>query len=249
MTKTVAIVQSNYIPWRGYFDLIASVDEFVLYDDAQFTKRDWRNRNKIKTVNGPMWLTVPVDTKGKFLQKIKDTRIIDPAWGQQHWKSLQTCYSKAGFFSEVRDLLEPIYRARKYDFLSELNRDLTLVILDYLKAETRVSSSMDYLLTREDPTEKLIELCRQTGATTYVSGPAAQDYLKEDLFQQHGIAVRYFAYPEYHPYRQLYPPFIPGMSVLDLLFNEGPLAGLLFKAGSPLHPKPNAPVQEKYDSH
>ena len=100
--KKLAIVQSNYIPWKGYFDMINMVDEFILYDDCQFTKRDWRNRNKIKTPNGSQWLTIPVDVKGKYQQKIKDTVVSDPEWSKKHWTAITHNYCKASFFDNFK---------------------------------------------------------------------------------------------------------------------------------------------------
>ncbi len=94
-TKSVAIVQSNYVPWKGYFDMVRGVDEFILYDDAQYTRRDWRNRNRIKTPHGTQWLTVPVEVTGKYLQKIRETRISDPNWARRHWQTLKSCYGTA----------------------------------------------------------------------------------------------------------------------------------------------------------
>ena len=106
--KKVAISQSNYIPWKGYFDLINKVDEFILYDDAQFTRRDWRNRNKIKTLNGLQWLTIPVDVKGKYFQKIKETKISDKNWGMNHWQQIKQNYSKARHFKNYNSLRKPV---------------------------------------------------------------------------------------------------------------------------------------------
>src|SRR5262245_25332489 len=109
LPKAVAIVQSNYIPWKGYFDLINLVDEFILYDDVQYTRRDWRNRNKIKTANGPQWLTIPVEVKGKYSQKIKDTMITDPDWAHKHWRSIAHSYSKARCFRQYSEFFEDLY--------------------------------------------------------------------------------------------------------------------------------------------
>src|ERR1041384_7029573 len=103
MQKMVAIVQSNYIPWKGYFDMIRGVDEFVLYDDVQYTRRDWRNRNRIKTAQGTQWLTIPVEVKGKYLQAIKETKISDPSWGRTHWRTLCHSYNRAPHFRDFQD--------------------------------------------------------------------------------------------------------------------------------------------------
>src|SRR6476661_5616886 len=104
--KSIAIVQSNYIPWKGYFDMIRSVDEFILYDDVQYTRRDWRNRNRIKSSHGAQWLTIPVEVKGKYLQKIKETRVSDRLWARNHWRTLCCCYGKAPCFREFKEPLE-----------------------------------------------------------------------------------------------------------------------------------------------
>jgi hypothetical protein len=121
--KKIAILQSYYIPWRGYFDMIAAVDEFILYDDMQFTRRDWRNRNKIKTPKGEQWLSVPVQVKGKYHQKIKETQIDGSAWQKSHWGTLRQNYSKAQFFDEIASWLEPLYTNQNYSNLSQMNRN------------------------------------------------------------------------------------------------------------------------------
>jgi len=144
--KKIAIVQSNYIPWKGYFDLIAAVDEFVLYDDVQYTRRDWRNRNQIKTSTGLQWLTVPVLTKGKYLQKIRDTQIDGRDWATSHWRSLVHNYRRAPYFFEIADWLEPIYRDESFTHISSLNRRLLEAICQYLKITTTITSSWDYEL-------------------------------------------------------------------------------------------------------
>src|SRR5215204_4466106 len=108
-TKKVAIVQSNYIPWKGYFDLINLVDEFILFDDMQYTRRDWRNRNIIKTSAGPKWLTIPVAVKGNYFQSIQDTTISDPRWARKHWESIVHSYAKAKSFAMYRDVFEALY--------------------------------------------------------------------------------------------------------------------------------------------
>jgi hypothetical protein len=218
--KKLAIVQSNYIPWKGYFDMIASVDEFILLDDVQYTRRDWRNRNQIKTPQGVKWLTVPVKVKGKYLQSIRETEIDGVEWQGTHLKSIVQSYRTAPFFSEVVQILEPIYVSRGYTHLSPLNRDLTQTVCDYLGIATRVTDSRDYSVT-EGKTERLVDLCIQAGASVYVSGPAAKAYLVEALFVQHGMSVEWFDYSGYPPYPQLWGEFVHGVSILDLLFNCG----------------------------
>jgi WbqC-like protein family len=223
MRKTIAVVQSNYIPWRGYFDLINSVDEFILYDEVQYTIRDWRNRNIIKTQSGPLWLTIPVEVKGKYFQKIKDTRISDPTWGRKHWASIVHSYSRAKYFPMQKELFEQLYLQADDKLLSHVNYHFIIAICRILGIRTTISWSMDYNLIG-DKTERLVHLCQQTGATAYLSGPAAKAYLNEDLFKSEGIAVSYMDYSGYPEYMQLYPPFISRVSIIDLIFNEGPQA-------------------------
>lgn len=220
MPKSVAIVQSNYIPWRGYFDLINSVDEFILYDDMQYTIRDWRNRNIIKTANGPLWLTIPVEVKGKYHQAIKDVLVSDVSWARKHWASIVHSYSRAKCFQATKDLFAPLYEPAEERSLSLINHRFIVAICQFLGIETKISWSMAYEMAG-DKTEKLVHLCKQADASHYLSGPAAKSYLDESLFLQEGITVSYMNYDGYPPYEQLYGAFEPRVSILDLIFNEG----------------------------
>jgi len=206
--KRVAIVQSNYIPWRGYFDLIAFVDEFIIYDDMQYTKRDWRNRNRIKTSQGLQWMTVPVLVKGRFHQKIRETLIDGTDWAKTHWRALEFNYSAAPHFAEIADWLAPIYLEERHANLSPLNRRLLEAVCGYLGIVTRMTNSWDYELA-DGKTERLANLSRQAGATEYVSGPSAR------------IRLTWFDYDGYRDYPQLWGAFEPAVSILDLLFNVG----------------------------
>ena len=219
--KRVAIVQSSYIPWKGYFDLIAAVDEFILYDDAQFTKRDWRNRNRIKAPGGPIWLTVPVAVKGKYLQAIKDTMISDATWGERHLGAFRANYAKAPYWRQHKEWLEDLFLGCTAQSLSEINFRCITRICSALSIDTKLSWSMDYQLG-DGRTERLVDLCRQAGATEYLSGPAARGYLDETLFSAVGITVRFADYSGYPEYPQLHPPFDHHVSIIDLLLNTGP---------------------------
>lgn len=219
-TKRVAILQSNYIPWKGYFDLIASVDEFVLYDDMQYTRRDWRNRNQIKTPAGVQWLTVPVKIKGKYHQTIRDTEIEFGDWGEKHWKSLLQNYRKAAHFDEICSIFEPYYRLHTYDRLSSLNRAFIEAVCIYLKIPTKITDSSNYTLV-DGKTERLADLCMQAGGTEYISGPSAKDYIDSQLFIDKGIKLTWFDYSDYPVYPQLWGSFVHTVSILDLLFNCG----------------------------
>ncbi len=228
-TKKVAILQSNYIPWKGYFDLINLVDEFILFDDMQYTRRDWRNRNLIKTRDGLKWLTIPVVVKGNFFQKIKDTRVSDSAWARRHWDSIVHNYSKAKHFAPYRELFENLYLGSQESFLSQINYAFLTTICKILGINTRISWSDEYTSV-EGKTERLVSICKQALATTYISGPAARDYIDETLFNDESISLEYMDYSSYPEYRQLFPPFEHGVSIIDLIFNEGPDAPQYMKS-------------------
>jgi hypothetical protein len=220
MTKKVAIVQSNYIPWKGYFDMIAAVDEFILYDDVQYTRRDWRNRNQIKTPQGRQWLTVPVKVKGRYEQSIRETEIDGTQWARAHWKALAQNYRRAPHFAQVAARFEPLYLKREHTHLSPLNRALIEAACAYLGITTKISNSWDYA-SIDGRTERLADLCAQSGGTEYVSGPAARDYIQERVFSERGIRLTWFEYAGYPEYPQLWGGYAHGVSILDLLFNCG----------------------------
>jgi len=233
-SKSVAIVQSCYIPWRGYFDLIASVDEFILYDDRQFTRRDWRNRNRIKTPQGTRWLTIPVETKGRYHQRIDETLIEDPGWPDQHRKTLTHNYAAAPHFADYRVLLESLYGAAKSEpRLSSINRQFIEAIAGALGITTTLSWSTDYEVDGAK-TDRLVALCRAANATHYLSGPRARSYLDEGAFADAGIRLTYFDYSGYPEYEQLYPPFEHAVTILDLLFHTGPEAPRYLKSSARL---------------
>ncbi len=218
--KKVAIVQSNYIPWKGYFDMIAAVDEFILYDDMQYTRRDWRNRNQIKTPIGAQWLTVPVQAKGKYHQKIRDTLIDGSDWAVTHWRAFEQNYRRAPHFDEIAAWLEPLYVSARYTHLSQLNRALIEASCAYLGIKTAITNSWDYSLL-DGKTERLADLCKQAGGAEYISGPAAKGYIEDHIFAVKGIKLTWFDYSGYPEYRQLWGEFIHGVTILDLLFNCG----------------------------
>lgn len=227
--KKLAIVQSNYIPWKGYFDLINAVDEFILFDYVQYTRRDWRNRNKIKTRDGLKWLTIPVTVKGKYYQRIMETRIRDPRWGERHFETIRHNYARARYFSQYEDLFADLYLSCTSDYLSEINCRFLGAICELLGITTRLTWSTDYRII-EGKTERLVDLCKQAGAKHYVSGPTAQGYLDEELFKQEGLKVTYIDYSGYPEYPQLFPPFEHGVSIIDLIFNVGPDATKYLKS-------------------
>lgn len=221
--KKIAILQSNYIPWKGYFDLINMVDEFILYDDMQYTRRDWRNRNKIKTHNGPIWLSIPVQVKGKYFQKINETIINEADWNKKHWQTIVHNYYKAKYFKEYKELFEHLYLSCDEKFLSQINYKFIVAINKILGIQTKLRWSSEFDLV-DGQTEKLLGICKQSNADIYLSGPAAKDYFDEALAKQENIKVEWMDYKSYKEYEQLYLPFEHSVSILDLIFNEGPNA-------------------------
>jgi hypothetical protein len=221
--KRVGILQSNYIPWKGYFDIIHDVDLFVFHDDLQYTKNDWRNRNRIKTQAGERWLTIPVGTSEH--RRICDVRLPHPSWAIDHWRRIQAAYERAPFFAEYRDYLDALYRGTTWTWLSEMNQAFIVGISrDLLGIQTTFCTSTELHLTRTKG-ERVLELLEKTGAETYVSGPAARAYITDEEFTKAGIQVIWKDYAGYPEYAQLHPPFSHRVTILDLLFHTGPEAG------------------------
>jgi hypothetical protein len=220
MGKRLASVQSSYIPWKGYFGLMGSVDEFVLLDDAQYTRRDWRNRNRIKTPAGPRWLTIPVHATGHYRDPIHAITLSEPEWASRHWRTIELHYRPAGGFAAHGGFLRELYETATQTHLSQVNHHFLRAIADRLGIGTPLTWSMDHALSTRQ-SERLLELCQRTGATTYVSGPSAKSYLDLELFREHGIEVEFFDYGGYPAYEQLHPPFDHHVSIVDLLLNVG----------------------------
>jgi hypothetical protein len=227
--KRVAIVQSNYVPWRGYFDLIASVDEFILLDDAQYTRRDWRNRNRIRTPDGIRWLSIPVQVSGRYTQAINETRIAEPEWARSHWDIIRSTYSRSPAFEVHADFLGGLYASAPEPFLSDINRHFLENINELLGIDTPLVDSMIY-----DPQgtkdERLLDLCLKAGAAEYVSGPSARSYLNEERFELNDIHVRWFEYGPYAEYDQIHGPFVPDVSIIDVLLCGGTEAPTLVRS-------------------
>lgn len=215
----MAAIQSCYIPWKGYFDIIHDVDIFIFYDDLQYTNRGWRNRNKIKTPSGGHWLTIPVG--GHQDQLICEVEIKSDAWAKEHWRTLAAYYSKAPFFEKYKSFLEQVYRSGKWRYLSELNQYLTTEICRNILGIKTVFAQSQEFSAKGKKTERLIDLLKKCGADTYLSGPAARDYIDESLFQEAGITLEYKDYSGYPEYPQFHPPFEHQVSILDTLFQVG----------------------------
>lgn len=227
----VAVLQSNYIPWKGYFDIINDVDLFVFYDEVQYTKNDWRNRNIIYSPQGLSWITVPVTYS--LGQKIKETKISSGTeWYKSHWNKLENAYKKAPYWHKYSDFFYDCYFNHTWEFLSDLNQYLIKAISrNFLKIETQFETS-EHFSSKGQKEEKLLSLLVSIGATEYISGPAAKAYLSEDKFEQAGIKVIWKDYSNYRPYKQVCEPFEHGVSIVDVLFNTGENAVTYYKNSS-----------------
>jgi hypothetical protein len=221
--KRVAVIQSSYVPWKGYFDLIRAADQFVLLDDVQFTKRDWRSRNRIKTAAGPSWLSIPVHTKGRYLQRIRDVTIAERDWGGRHWDTIRRSYARAPYFETYAARFEALYLQPVSDRLSDVNRSFIDAICRGLGITTPIGWSSEFA-SRDGRNERLIDICVACGATDYLSGPSASSYLDRDAFRAAGITIHIADYAGYAEYPQPHPPFEHAVSALDLLFCTGPKA-------------------------
>lgn len=226
----IGVIQSSYVPWRGYFDFIANVDAFVFHDDIQYTKGDWRNRNRIKTKKGTEWLTVPVHYK-KVSQLICETS-IDPstAWQQKHLRKVQESYREAPYVNVALDILASV-QVTKAETISNLNIELTKRICNYLCITTPLIASSELSLVGAK-TDRLIDLLKKLNATTYLSGPNADAYLNKEAFRQNGIRLEYKSY-DYDPYPQLWGSFEGAVTVLDLIANCGPDAKAHIRSKTP----------------
>jgi WbqC-like protein len=225
VAKTAAIVQSNYIPWRGYFDLIDRVDVFVLYDCVQYTRRDWRNRNRIKTPRGPRWLSIPVVNRGRYHQSVEETEVASPEWAERHVAQIEASYSSAPGFPAHGDWLAATLReAARAKLLTEINELLLRRICGRLGIDPDkiARTSMFFpseALMAQDRTARMVWLCQAVEAKTYLTGPSARAYLDEAQFADAGIAVEWMTYPDYPAYAQPWGAFEPQVSIVDLLLS------------------------------
>lgn len=217
------ILQPSYIPWRGYFDQIQRADVFVFYDDVQYDKHGWRNRNRIKTHQGGQWLTIPVHSQGVVVENtpINEVEIVwQQSWSERHLRALQQAYSKTPYYKTYAPWLEEVY-ARRPARLADFTIPLTIELAQKLGINhTRFLRSSE-LNASGQKTDRLIEILTQLGVTHYISGPSARSYIEEEKFQSAGIALEYMEY-NYPEYPQLYPPYDPFITILDLLFMTGP---------------------------
>jgi len=216
----LVILQPGYLPWLGFFDQLAKADLFVYYDDVQYDKGGWRNRNRIKSPTGPQWLTVPVITKGHFGQRLNEVEVdLRSPWWKKHAGALRQNYQKTPFYKEYSDHLESILE-KGHKLLVDLDLDLCAELARILGIGTNTVLSSQLGILDDDPTERLLRICKHFSADRYLTGDSAEEYLDEERFAREGITVEYQKYR--HPeYRQLQGAFIPYLSVVDLLFNHG----------------------------
>ncbi len=219
----ISVHQPQYIPWLGYFDKIAKSDGFVFLDQVQYKEREFQNRNKIRTKDGWLWLTVPVISKGFGRQNISDVKIDNElSWQDKTWGSLRSCYNRAPFFKEHAGFFEKVYTQKWVRLI-----DLNIHIIEYLLAQLKIETPLYYeskIGTTLESTGRIIEICKKLKADTYLSGSGGKDYLEEEKFKDEFISLQYqhFIHPAYRQqYLDANSSFLPYMSAIDLLFNEG----------------------------
>ena len=222
---TVVVLQPGYLPWLGFFDQLSRADVFVYYDDVQYDKHGWRNRNRIKTQAGPMWLTVPVRHSGQGLQRILDVEIDGRTpWARKHVASIRQAYARAPFLVQYLPALEELLQ-RKWERLVDLDIACVDLLAEWLGLRCRIERS-SMLGVGGERSERLLNICSHFGASTYLSGSAAETYLDVQLFERQGIRVEWQRYV--HPtYQQLHGEFVSFLSALDLLLNYGDEAALI----------------------
>jgi hypothetical protein len=217
------ILQPSYIPWRGYFGQIQRADVFVFYDDVQYDKHGWRNRNQIRTAQGRQWLTIPVHSHAVIEKSIPINKVqIDwsKPWNKAHWKALTFAYARAPFFQKYAPLLESFYQRRDV-YLADFTIELTMALANELGIRhTRFIRSSE-MQASGHKTERLVNILVQLGVEQYISGPSARDYIENEKLTEAGITLDYMNY-DYPEYPQLHSPFDPNLSILDLLFMTGP---------------------------
>ena len=221
----VSILQSNYIPWKGWFNLVALSDVTVIYDSVQYTKNDWRNRNRLPGPSGLVWLSIPVRTAGLLHQPINETRISDGSWSRRHWATIQQLLGKRPHFGHYAAEWESWYIDSAMDeLLHDVNMRFIRGVMGQTGIQTRLVDDREFLLQGNDPTARVAQICTTLGATSYLTGPAGLNYLDATRFEQANVALEVIEYSSYRAYPQTSAPFEHGVSILDLLASLGPAA-------------------------
>lgn len=215
----VTILQSNYIPWKGYFDMINDADVFVFYDCVKYTKNDWRNRNMIYVNKAKQWITIPISAESTNMM-IDEVVIKNTSWQDLHFKSLHLGYKRAPYFSQLEELMNDYLVEKHWSSLSELNQYLIKTISSRIGITTKFVNAREFDL-KTDRIERLVYICNRLNATEYISGKAAQNYLdgNESIFEKNNIKLTYKTYPNYKSYKQLYEPFEQAVSIVDMIAN------------------------------
>lgn len=222
--KRIAILQPNYLPWKGVFDLANRVDAFVFLDDVQYTTKDWRNRNRIKGPNGEIWLTVPVVSKNLREQLICDAKIDNSSsWQIKHARAIEHSYAKAPFFDDFRDFIQSIYFENEWANLADLNIQTTMALAKRLGIEVNWFRASDLGQDGQKTGEKIIKICKLLACDHFINGPSSREFMNQDLFDMNNITLEYIEY-KYPIYPQLHGEFNHQVSVLDVLFSMGPEA-------------------------
>ena len=213
----IVVLQSNYIPWKGYFDLINDADQFIFYDEVKYTKNDWRNRNKIYTKNGVQWITIPI-SKDSVKLKISEVKLPASTWQEDHFNILYFAYKRAPHFEQLEELMMDFYKGKKWEFLSEFNQYSIKSISKFIGINTHFRDSSEFKL-EDNRIDRLLGVLEQAGATHYISGSAAKEYLEhhEDQFVEKKINLSYKEYADYLPYNQFNQSFEPYVSIIDLI--------------------------------
>lgn len=221
--RDVCILQPGYLPWLGYFDQAKCADTFVLYDDVQFDKHGWRNRNRILMAGRPLWLTVPVAHSGRFGQLVRDTRIVPGSWASKHAKSIRQAYAKAPFFKDVFPAFEAYLLGKSYEWLVELDVDGHRLFGNFLGLARNTVFSSELGVQSDNRTQRLVDICTKLGASRYISSDASAEYMEDERWRLAGVDLVYQRYP--HPrYDQNGDGFVSHLSALDALMYAGPRA-------------------------
>ena len=223
--KRISILQPNYMPWRGYYKIIKNSDCVVLYDDVQYTKNDWRNRNIIKSAKGPIWLTIPVRVKN-LNQRINETYSVNNNWNEKHYKSIRQNYSKSRYYNKYIDNFQEFYQNKKPRKITAIIENFNNIIFEILEISTKIIYSSDLGVTG-NRNERLIRILKKLGADTYLSGPSASSYIDQELFKVNKIDIEWVSY-QMPMYKQVFDGFIPNLSIVDLIFNTGTEANYYF---------------------
>lgn len=218
----ISIIQPNYIPWKGYFDLIAKADRFIVLDDVQYTTRDWRNRNKIKTPSGLNWLTIPILNKGFTEEKINEIECQNMNWHENHLEQFKRNYKKSEYFQEIFLFLENLYSEIRSSSLLDINLLFLKAISKYLGIQTVFTLSSELNLSSIEKSNRILEICKIFKAKKYITGESSKNYLNDFEFKKENIEIHYEDYLNYPVYKQNWGDFVHQVSIVDLLFNCGP---------------------------